>query len=111
MLASCSTQGRLEYITAGGEYKTACETEYSWKPSVDKYAVEYVLGYCAKKAVAKGHKVIDESLLSLDLSIPTAPNGEPWTFDFAKELHDQKRLSDREYGYIVAHIDLGLNNN
>jgi hypothetical protein len=108
-LASCVTQGKLEYITVNGEYKTACETEYTWEPSVDKYAVEYILSYCAKKAVKNGHKVIDEALLTIDLTIPLAPNGNSWTFDYAKELHNKEMLTDKEYGYIIAYIDLALN--
>ena len=109
VLASCATQGKLEYITSDGEHKTACEIEYTWEPSVDKYAVEYILSYCAKKAVKKGHRIVDKSLLKIDLSIPLSPNGKPWTFDYAKELHKSNRLSDKEYGYIIAYIDLGLN--
>ena len=79
VLASCTTQGKLEYISLDGEHKTACETEYTWEPSVDKYALEYILSYCAKKAVKKGHRVVDESLLKIDLSIPLSPNGNSWT--------------------------------
>jgi|TARA_B110000211_G_scaffold62797_1_gene71702 hypothetical protein len=109
VLASCTTQGKLEYISLDGEHKTACETEYTWEPSVDKYALEYILSYCAKKAVKKGHRVVDESLLKIDLSIPLSPNGNSWTFDYAKKLHKNNRLSDKEYGYIIAYIDLGLN--
>lgn len=109
VLTSCATQGKLEYITSDGEHKTACETEYTWEPSVDKYAVEYILSHCAKKAVEKGHKVVNESLLKIDLSIPLSPNGNSWTLDYAKELHSKERLSDKEYGYIIAYIDLGLN--
>ena len=109
VLISCSTRGKLEYITAEGEHKTACETEYTWEPSVDKYAVEYILSYCAKKAVKRGNKVVDESLVNLDLTIPLTPNGKPWTFDYAKGLHKINGLSDKEYGYIIAYIDLGLN--
>lgn len=109
ILASCATQGKLEYISADGEYRIACETEYIWEPSVDKYAVEYILSYCAQKAVQEGHKVIDESLLKLDLTIPLSPRGISWTFDYAKELHKKNKLSDKEYGYIIAYIDLGLN--
>lgn len=111
VLSACVTQGKLEYITSDGEHKTACETEYTWQPSVDKYAVEYILSYCAKKAVEKGHKVVDESLLTMDLSIPLPPNGQSWTFEYAKELHEDKKLSDKEYGYIIAYVDLGLNKN
>ena len=110
-LISCATQGKLEYITAEGEYKTACETEYTWQPSVDKYAVEYILSYCAKKAVEQGHKVLDESLLEINTQIPLSPNGKAWTFEYAKKLHSKNKLNDKEYGYIIADIDLGLNNN
>ena len=110
-LAACTTSGKLGYVTSTGEYKTACETEYTWEPSVDKYAVEYTLGYCAKQAVKRGYKVIDGSLLNIDLSIPESPKGTPWTFEYARELHNKNKLSDQEYGYIIAYIDLGLNTN
>ncbi len=109
VLASCATRGKLEYITSDGARKIACETEYTWEPSVDKYAVEYTLSYCAKKAVKKGHKIVDESLLKIDLNIPLSPNGSSWTFDYATKLHKNNKLSDKEYGYIIAYIDLGLN--
>ncbi|MFQ3248149.1 MAG: hypothetical protein ACI9SP_004809, partial [Arenicella sp.] len=32
-----------------------------------------------------------------------------WTFEYAKKLHGDNMLSDKEYGYIIAYIDLGLN--
>lgn len=108
-LVACSTQGELEYVTAQGETKTACATEYSGAPSVDKYAVEYVLSYCAKKAREQSHTVINKSLLALDLSIPTASAGNEWTFEYATKLHNDQKLTDKEYGYIIAYIDLGLN--
>ena len=108
-MVGCTTQGKLEYITAQGERKTACETEYSGAPYVDKYAVEYVLSYCARKAVKQGHTVINKSLLELDLSIPKVPTGNIWTFESATQLYKSNQLSDREYGYIIAYVDLGLN--
>lgn len=109
LLAACTTKGHLEYFTTNGERKTACETEYSGAPSVDKYAVEYVLSYCAKKAVKQGHKIVDESLLELDLTVPLSPNGKVWTFEYATELYSKNLLTDKEYGYVIAFIDLGLN--
>jgi hypothetical protein len=108
-LAACATRGKLDYVTSSGEYKTACETEYTWQPSVDKYAVEYVLSYCAKQAVKEGYRVVDKSLLKKELTIPASPNGKPWTFAYARRLHEHNKLSDKEYGYIIAFIDLGLN--
>ena len=108
LLTACTTTGKMEYITSDGEHKSACETTYSWAPSVDKFAVEYVLSYCAKKAVKQGYTIVDGTLLTNDLTIPPAPNGKVWTFEYAKKLHAANKLSDKDYGYIVAYIDLGL---
>lgn len=108
-LLGCTTQDELEYITANGERKVACQTEYSGAPAVDKYAVEYVLSYCARKAVKQGHSVVNEALLELDLTIPKNPEGKAWTFEYATELHNKNKLSDKQYGYVIAFIDLGLN--
>lgn len=108
-LVACVTKGELQYITAAGERKTACQTEYSGAPSVDMFAVEYILSYCAKKAAERGNVILDQTLLSMDLAIPVAPNGKPWTFEYATALHDAGKLTDKEYGYIIAYIDLGLN--
>jgi len=108
LILSACTQGRLQYMTKEGNLRTACETEYTWQPSVDKYAVEYILSYCAKKATEKGHDVLDKSLLTLDTSIPKPPEGKDWSHALAKELHQLGTISDKEYGYIIAYIDLGL---
>lgn len=77
-------------------------------PSVDKYAVEYALSLCARSIVKKGGAIKEQYLLSVDLTIPEAPCGKAWDHDLAREQFRDKRLTDKEYGYIVAHIDLGL---
>jgi len=106
LLAGCTT-GRLEYVTPEGETKYACEVEYTWEPSVDKYALEYILSHCAKEAAKKGNTVVQKELLNLDLSVPEPPKGKQWSFGLAKSLHDQGQLTDKQYGYVIAHIDLG----
>ncbi len=108
LLVGCSTKGHLSYVTQSGELKTACETEYFGAPAVDQYAVEYILSYCAKKASKQGYDVVDKNLLSLDLSIPKPPNNKVWTFQLATQLHNKNQLTDKEYGYIIAYIDLNL---
>ncbi|MCL4409461.1 MAG: hypothetical protein M1356_03935 [Gammaproteobacteria bacterium] len=105
MLTACTT-GRLEYITADGERKFACETEYTWQPSVDKYAVEYVLAYCAQQAVSQGYEVIDTELLALDLSVPNPPVGQVWNHTLAKREYKRGQLTNKEYGYLIASLDL-----
>ena len=107
LLVSCTT-GRLEYLTQAGDKRTACETEYTWAPSVDKYAVEYVLSHCAKKAAAKGYTVIDKHLLTLDTTLPEPPIGKSWSYTLAEKLYDQDLLTNKEYGYLIAYLDLNL---
>lgn len=77
-------------------------------PSVDKYAVEYALSYCAKKAVKKGYQIEDKYLLKVDTAIPLAPCEKAWDHELAKQKYQQGQLTEKEYGYIVANIDLGL---
>lgn len=107
-LSACTTTGHLVYFNTNGERKIACETEFFGAPSVDKHAVLYTLSYCAQQAVAKGFQVEDESLLNVDLSVPESPDGEPWTFESATARYKANKLTDKEYGYIVANVDLGL---
>lgn len=107
-LTACTTTGQLKYMNAAGEEKIACDVEFVGLPSVDKYAVEYALSYCAKKLVEKGHSINETHLLTLDTSFPQAPDGQVWTHDLAKKAYKNKLISDKEYGYIVAYIDLGL---
>lgn len=87
-----------------------CDVEFVGLPSVDIFAVEYALSLCAKDSVKKGHVLDKEQqyLLELDLSIPDAKCGDAWDHDTAKRLYEAGDLSKKEYGYIVAHIDLGL---
>jgi len=107
LFVSACTSGRLEYFTAEGERKVACETEYTWQPSVDKYAVEYVLAHCAQEAVSRGYTVEDTSLLEKDLSVPPPPEGRTWSHELAKQHHAKGLLTDKEYGYLIAYLDLG----
>lgn len=107
VIVSACTSGRLEYITPEGERKFACETEYTWQPSVDKYAVEYVLAHCARQAASQGYAILDTRLLELDVSVLLPPKNKRWSHALAKQYHKQGLLTDKEYGYLIAHLDLG----
>ena len=102
------TRGHLDYVTPQGEHKAGCHTEYSWAPAVDKHAVDYVLAYCAKGALAQGHQVKDQRLLQLDLTIPAPPLGQRWSHELAATQHKAGQITDQQYGYVVAYLDLGL---
>ncbi|MCV2885392.1 hypothetical protein OE749_11870 [Aestuariibacter sp. AA17] len=110
LLLSACTTGKLFTTTSTGERILTCDVEFVGLPSVDKFAVEYALSLCAKDAVKKGRKLdpSQEYLLAIDTSIPKPPCGQQWDHELAKQNYHQGQLSKREYGYIVANIDLGL---
>jgi len=108
-LSACTT-GELYYTKASGERVLGCDVEFVGIPSVDKFAVEYALSLCAKSSVKKGYFIDKEKeyLLTLELQILEPKCGELWNHKSAKEQYKAGKLSKKEYGYIVAHIDLGL---
>ena len=106
-ITACTT-GQLYYVDQAGTRKLACDVEFIGMPSVDKYAVEYALSLCAKSAVKKGFAIEDVHLLKVDTTIPNSPCNSIWTHQLAKKQFEEGVLSKKEYGYIVAHIDLGL---
>lgn len=108
-VSGCTT-GKLHYTDASGKRVLGCDVEFVGLPSVDKYAVEYALSLCARGLVKKGYSIDTQKqfLLTKDLSIPQPACGQSWNHDAAKSRYKSGALSDKEYGYIVAHIDLGL---
>ncbi|MDM7862310.1 hypothetical protein QTP81_17010 [Alteromonas sp. ASW11-36] len=109
LLTGCTT-GQLYYTNAAGERKLACNVEFVGLPKVDIHAVDYALSFCAKTAVKQGHILDAEQqyLLTLDTQFPAPPCGVAWDHEIAKSAYDNRFLTAREYGYIVAHVDLGL---
>ena len=106
--SGCTTSGQLYYVDTEGHKKLAYDVEFIGMPSVDKFAVEYALSLCAKNIVKKGGVIKEEHLLSIDTAIPLAPCEKAWTHELAKQQYQSKNLTKKEYGYIVANIDLGL---
>jgi hypothetical protein len=108
-LSACTT-GELYYTKASGERVLGCDVEFVGIPSVDKFAVEFALSLCAKSSVKKGYSIDKEKeyLLTLNLKIPEPKCGQSWNHKSAKKQYETGKLSKKEYGYIVAHIDLGL---
>ncbi len=109
LLTGCTT-GSLNYTNAAGETRRGCDVEFTGAPSVDKFAVDYALSFCAKNFIEKGYTIADDKryLLSLNTAIPQPPCGEKWQHSLAEHHYRRGHLSKRDYGYIVAHIDLGL---
>lgn len=106
--SACTTSGQLYYVDTEGNEKLGCDVEFIGMPSVDKFAVEYALSLCAKSIVKKGGRIKESHLLKIDTTIPAAPCGEAWTHELAKQHFQSEYISKKEYGYIVANIDLEL---
>jgi hypothetical protein len=104
------TAGKLYYIEQSGNRILGCNVEFVGLPSVNTFAVEYALSLCAKSVVHKGHQLDSNQqyLVNLDTSIPEAPCGHAWNHGLAKAKFKEGLLSKKQYGYIVAYIDLGL---
>ena len=107
-ISGCTTSGQLYYVDTKGNEKLGCDVEFIGMPSVDKFAVEYALSLCAKSIVKKGGVIQEKHLLMVDTAIPLAPCEKAWTHELAKQQYQAKKLTKKEYGYIVANIDLGL---
>ncbi|MBQ4830464.1 hypothetical protein J8L84_14400 [Alteromonas sp. MMG017] len=108
-IGGCTT-GKLYYTDKSGKRNLGCDVAFTGLPSVDKFAVEYALSLCAKNFIAKGYAIDDENeyLIGVNTSIPQPPCDKKWDHSVAKAKFKQGLLSKKEYGYIVAHIDLGL---
>jgi hypothetical protein len=107
IVSGCTT-GQLHYVDTEGNRILACDVEFVGLPSVDKFAVEYALSLCAKNAVKRGFDIERPELLTIDTTIKLAPCGRIWDHELAKQSYNDGYLSKREYGYVVANIDLGL---
>lgn len=105
LLSGC-TRGHLSYIDNDGNKKTGCEAEYTWAPSVDRHAVDYWLYHCAKKALNKGYQVLNDDILTEPPTLPIHPEGRLWTWEEATQMYKAGKLTDQQYGYLVAAIDL-----
>jgi hypothetical protein len=106
VLVSGCTRGHLTYIDNAGTEKTGCETEYAWAPSVDRHAVDYYLYHCARQAQEKGYQVLTEGILAQAPELPAHPQGKMWTWEGATQAWRDGMLTDKQYGYLVAAIDL-----
>lgn len=108
LLLSACTTGKLHYTDKQGNRKLGCDVEFVGLPSVDTYAVEYALSLCAHSLVKKGYTVESPNLLDIDTRIVLPPCGRKWDHELAEKHYEDNVLSDKEYGYIVAHIDLNM---
>ena len=99
MCSACTT-GQLYYVDTEGNKKLGCDVDFVGVPSVDKYAVEYVLSLCAKSIVKKGGVIQEEHLLTIDTSIPLAPCGQAWTHELAKQSYKFEKISKKNMGIL-----------
>lgn len=104
-LSGC-VSGHLEYIDTEGNRKTGCEVEFLWEPVGGEHAVDYVLNYCAQRYAKKDYALVDDRVLKLDIVLPDPPPGKEWSYNLASQMLKEDQLTDKEYGYLIAHVEL-----
>jgi hypothetical protein len=60
---------------------------------------------CAKDSIAKGFKLSDERLLTLDFTLPQPSKGKSWNKKLAMDSFHQGIITEQKLGYILAAIE------
>lgn len=103
-LLGCA-EGRLYVVGNQGEILGECSARFYWHWQGAQDSVDYMLYICAQEYLDKGYKLSDESILENDYTLPNPPLGSSWNKKIASEQFNLNRISEREYGYILAAIE------
>lgn len=88
-----------------GNIVGGCNAGYDWHFYGLQDSIDYMLYECAKDSIAKGFKISDERLLTLDFTLPQPPEGELWNKKIAMREFYNGSLTERKLGYILAAIE------
>ena len=82
-----------------------CIAGFDWHFYGLQDSIDYMLYQCAKDSIAKGYKVSDERLLTLDFTLPAPPEGKAWNKKLAMHQFHKGNITERKLGYILAAIE------
>lgn len=88
-----------------GKIVGGCNAGFDWHFYGLQDSIDYMLYECAKDSIAKGFKISDERLLTLDFTLPQPPEGELWNKKIAMREFHNGSLTERKLGYILAAIE------
>lgn len=88
-----------------GKIVGGCNAGFDWHFYGLQDSIDYMLYQCAKDSIAKGLKISDERLLTLDFTLPESPEGESWNKKLAMHHFHNGNITERKLGYILAAIE------
>ena len=88
-----------------GKIVGGCNAGFDWHFYGLQDSIDYMLYECAIDSIAKGFKISDERLLTLDYTLPQAPEGKSWNKKLAMHHFHEENITERKLGYILAAIE------
>ena len=88
-----------------GKIVGGCNAGFDWHLYGLQDSIDYILYECAKDSIAKGFKISDERLLTLDFTLPQPPKGLSWNKKLAMHHFHKGNITERKLGYILAAIE------
>lgn len=104
LLSGCAERV-IDITDQDGKLVGGCNAGYDWHFYGLQDSIDYMLYQCAKDSLAKGFKISDERLLTLDFTLPKPPEGEVWNKKLAMQEFHQGNITERKLGYILAAIE------
>ena len=105
LLASCS--GRQIDILDDNKIVGECYAGVDWHFYGMQDTIDYMLYECAKESIEQGKTLSDKSLLKLDFTLPTLPEGYAvWNKKLAMYHYRNDDITEQKLGYILAAIEL-----
>ncbi len=103
-LSGCAERA-IDITDNEGKIVGGCKAGYNWHLYGLQDSIDYMLYECAKESIAKGLKISDERLLTLDFTLPQPPNGKLWNKKLAMQHFHKGKITERQLGYILAAIE------
>ncbi len=106
-LFGCSS-GQLDLYNSEGKKVGECTAGYDWHLYGVKHSVDWLLNWCAQKAIEEGMDVAavsEPSILQKDYSYPEPAAGERWNKKSSRKAFREGLITEKEYGYILAYIE------
>ncbi|QDP00980.1 hypothetical protein [Thalassotalea sp. PS06] len=73
---------------------------------VSDQTVDYINMHCAKNLIEEGYQLQDDSLMSVDFTVPEPPKGDEWDQALAAHYYESGQITDREYGNVLGALEV-----
>ena len=103
-MAGCAERN-ININDQDGNVVGECNAGFDWHFYGLDDSIDYMLHECAKESIAKGLKISDERLLTLDFTLPPPPEGKEWNKKLVMQHFSEGHITERKLGYVLAAIE------